>query len=278
MALETRSLAQFDRLVETGELLWKEVPARHIASQPFNFEFRVAAALAKKPMTATQKKVVNAFADSNPDFSLGLVGSKHKLILNKFCVVRPQFVLHTIDFVPQKQALDAADLGALWHVLTNLKSEHIAIFNCGAEAGASVGHKHMQVLPRSPHAEFQLFPDIDSVEEGIYSVQEIPFKHAIHRLPETVNESTLVNTYHNLLSHLSLGQEAPHNFILTKTWILVIPRIRGRVGNLAANAAAMVGMVWVTSEEEYQGWTAQDPMTLLPSFGVQIEEVSTNQV
>lgn len=34
--LEQQALAQFDRLVEAGELLWTEVTARQVASTPFN--------------------------------------------------------------------------------------------------------------------------------------------------------------------------------------------------------------------------------------------------
>ncbi|CAI6335479.1 unnamed protein product [Periconia digitata] len=295
MNLETKALAAFDRLVQSGELLWKETAPRHVPSSPFNFEFRVAASLAKKPRTAHQKKVVNAFADDNPDFSLGLIGPNHKLILNKFCVVRPQFVLHTVEFVPQQRALDSADLGSLWHVLQSLQSEHIAIFNCGVDAGASVGHKHMQILPHPGGSDFQFFPDTVPAQDGkalipyeasttdlptrfhigIYSVPNIPFQHAVQWLPNEINENILASIYHDLLSHLTLGQESAHNLILVKDWIMVIPRRTGWIGDLGANAAAMIGMVWMTSEQDYEGWTKQDPMLLLPTFGVPVEASSS---
>lgn len=88
------------------------------------------------------------------------------MILNKFCVVRPQFVLHTIEFEMQQTLLSRADLSALWHVLDSLHSEHFAIFNCGVDAGASVGHKHMQVLPHPGRSEFEMFPDSVDLGEG----------------------------------------------------------------------------------------------------------------
>lgn len=40
MAYEKQALAQFDRLVEDGELLWKDVPPRNIPSTPFNVSTR----------------------------------------------------------------------------------------------------------------------------------------------------------------------------------------------------------------------------------------------
>lgn len=54
---------------------------------------------------------------------------------------------------------------------------------------------------------------------------------------------------------------------MTTKWMLVVPRRQARIGIAAANTAAMMGMVWVTSEEQYEAWTKQDPMTLLPTFG-----------
>ncbi|KAF1967710.1 hypothetical protein BU23DRAFT_286166 [Bimuria novae-zelandiae CBS 107.79] len=276
--LEQQALAQFDRLVEAGELLWTEVKARHAASTPFSFQFRVAASLAKKPQTATQKKVSHAFEDDNPDFSLGKIGPNHKLILNKFCVIRPQFVLHTVEFEPQQTPLSFADLDALWNVLSRLESEHIAIFNCGAEAGASMGHKHMQVLPHPGREEFELFLDVVELGSDIHVCANVPFQHAIQKLSETADTDALVKIYQTLHNHLSLGQQSPHNVILTNRWLMVVPRRRGRIGPdelLAANAAAMVGMVWVTEEREYELWTEGDPMRLLPEFGVPHGEAAT---
>ncbi|KAJ4295549.1 hypothetical protein N0V90_007562 [Kalmusia sp. IMI 367209] len=278
MGLEQQALAQFDRLVEQGELLWTEVEARHVPSSPFNFQFRVAASLAKKPQTATQKKVENAFDDDNPDFSLGLIGPHHKLILNKFCVVRPQFVIHTVEFERQQTPLSLADLSALWDVLSRLESEHIAIFNCGADAGASMGHKHMQLLPHPGRKEFELFPDLfksgsgTNKKEDIQIHQDVPFQHAFQALPLAVNAEALVKVYKRLRDHLSLDTHAPHNVILVKRWMMVIPRRTGRIGEMAANAAAMVGMVWMTKEHEYDLWTEADPMLLLPQFGLPLAE------
>ena len=51
---------------------------------------------------------------------------------------------------------------------------------------------------------------------------------------------------------------------------MVVPRFTGRLGPggiLAANAAAMVGIVWMTEEREYELWTKGDAMRLLPAFG-----------
>jgi ATP adenylyltransferase/5',5'''-P-1,P-4-tetraphosphate phosphorylase II len=108
----------------------------------------------------------NAFADEDPDFFLEYVGPSHTLILNKYCVVRPQYLLHTNVFVLQSDHLSESDLSAAWNVLSRLESPHMIIYNCGFEAGSSVGHKHIQILPRPPKEEFEFFPDSIGISEG----------------------------------------------------------------------------------------------------------------
>lgn len=134
------------------------------------FQFRISPSWKTKPILKpndpgrTQDR--GAFEDEDPDFFLEHVGPSHTLILNKFCVVRPQYVLHTTRYERQSDKLSALDLEAAWSVLSRLESEHIVIFNCGVEAGASQGHKHLQILPRPKREEFELFPDLLGIDDG----------------------------------------------------------------------------------------------------------------
>jgi ATP adenylyltransferase len=108
--------------------------------------------LTKKPRTAGSKKRTPAFTDDSEDFKLGSFGPRHRLILNKYCAVRPQLVLHTVEFEPQDELLNAHDFHAAWLALTALGDQYTVIFNGGKDAGASLNHKHMQVVPRSGHS------------------------------------------------------------------------------------------------------------------------------
>tara|TARA_R110002060_G_scaffold10893_3_gene16057 strand:+ start:2087 stop:2413 length:327 start_codon:yes stop_codon:yes gene_type:complete len=101
---------------------------------------------------------------------IDFIGPSHKLILNKYCVVRPQYVLHTTSFTPQADHLNVVDFAAAWNVLSRLESRHMVIYNCGVEAGSSIGHKHLQVLPRPEKEEFELFPDALGIDDGSYHV------------------------------------------------------------------------------------------------------------
>ena len=42
----------------------------------------------------------------------------------------------------------------------------MVIYNCGVEAGSSIGHKHLQVLPRPGKEDFEMFPDALGIDEG----------------------------------------------------------------------------------------------------------------
>lgn len=134
------------------------------------FQFRSANSLTAKPILASndpgRMKDSNAFADTDPDFLLEHVGPEHTLILNKYCVVRPQYLLHTNVFVPQANHLTESDLSAAWSVLSRLENPNIVIYNCGFEGGSSVGHKHLQILPLPPKQEFDFFPNTLGISEG----------------------------------------------------------------------------------------------------------------
>lgn len=77
-----------------------------------------------------------------------MVEPAHKLILNKFCWLRPQLILHTREFQSQTDLLREADFQASLRVLEQLGDRYMVIFNGGPDAGSSVAHKHLQVFPR----------------------------------------------------------------------------------------------------------------------------------
>jgi ATP adenylyltransferase len=102
---------------------------------------------------AGQRPNQSAFAGNNPEFDLGRIEDSHQLILNKYCVLRPQFVLPTLEYRSQEEPLDEFDLQAAWSVITSLRNKYMAIYNCGANAGRSVEYKHLQVLPQPAYLE-----------------------------------------------------------------------------------------------------------------------------
>jgi len=114
----------------------------------------------------------------------------------------------------------------------------------------------------------------------------IPFKYFLTRFPKSWLQNDdgappeskageLKEIYHLLLEKTKTaleikddGAHIPHNVILVKEWIMVIPRRGGKVGGSAVNAAGMIGMVWVKSEKELQEWHRLGIDESLASFGV----------
>lgn len=82
-------------------------------------------------------------------------------------MLRPLLILHPIHFALQTLDLDMGDVAAAWKIMHALDTSHIVLYNCGAEAGASQGHKHLQIFPE-PGPEFDLFPDMASLNEGVF--------------------------------------------------------------------------------------------------------------
>ena len=106
------------------------------------------------------------FEDHDPDLDLCQIEGSHKLVLNKYCAVRPQFVLPTLEYRSQEEFLNQLDFQASWSVLSSLRSKFMAIYNCGVNAGRSVEHKHLQVLPRPEYLEQAPFLPLDDRQEG----------------------------------------------------------------------------------------------------------------
>jgi ATP adenylyltransferase len=104
------------------------------------------------------------FADNDPLLDLEQIEGSHKLILNKYCAMRPQFVLPTLDYRSQEEFLNQLDFQASWSVLSSLRSKFMAIYNCGVNAGRSVEHKHLQVLPQPEYLE--QVPFLPSDDQG----------------------------------------------------------------------------------------------------------------
>ena len=222
--------------------------------------------------------------NESPLFNLTQVGPYHDLILNRFCVYRPQYILLTKDPVHnQHEPLDRRDIAASLLLLHASPSPIFVIYNCGEKAGCSRSHRHMQAFP-SPGSKantaLALFPDrVPKIPE-----KSIPFKYFLHHFPESwvgedgpteARAGDVMRMYLELLEKTRrvLGikdpeEHVPHNVVLVKEWLMVIPRRGGQVGGSAVNAAAMLGMVWVKTDEELEEWTKMSIDESLAMFGV----------
>lgn len=126
----------------------------------------------------------------------------------------------------------------------------------------------MQVFP-APEG-FPLWPDVEE--------QNLPFKLFRHRFPDGIpSAEELLKAYQGLLrrAERALGKTpgegepaVPHNVVLDGKWIVVIPRRSATWDGIIANAAGMLGMVWVENEEKMNIWLERGPANVLTQLGV----------
>lgn len=245
------------------------------------FEFRVVSHLDSKPISApdspSRKKAGGPFIDPREEEVVTDVGPSHRLLLNKFCVYRPMLVLPTTVYAPQSDDLNVEDMKAAWSVLQAFHTAQMVIYNCGSDAGSSVGHKHLQVFPLPDTKSIRLFPEhAESTEVISKAIIHVPFKHFALKLAPNATAADVYKSYQILLAEarhaLNQVDATDYNVVFTAKWITVIPR-RTAVwgGPQGANAAGMVGMVTVPTGEQRRRWAELGYTDYLVRFGIPLD-------
>lgn len=214
-------------------------------------------------------------------FEISAIGDSHILAVNKFCYARPHLILIAADgYRRQYEALDEADLIAAWKTLVAMDGDYIAIYNCGKDGGCSRLHKHMQLMPMPPK-HFASFLDSDIGREP-----KLPFQWYFRRFDQSENvvtPSELLEAYSELLfnalkaykastgisNDIKLDDSYPHNVVLSKRWMIVIPRRQGDInGKVSANALGMLGVVAVAEQQDIDNWVQSGLFQSLKTLGV----------
>lgn len=65
-----------------------------------------------------------------------------------------------------------------------------------------------------------------------------------------------------------MGEGIPHNVILDRRWIVVVPRRYAGLNGLIPNAAAVLGMVWVPNEKHLEAWIGEGVSRVLAHVGI----------
>jgi ATP adenylyltransferase len=132
----------------------------------------------------------------------------------------------------------------------------------------------MQLFPAPAAEDFALWPDRD--DDSTRSA--LPFRCFVHRFEDGFPPvDTLTDIYQTLLRQAENavgrpakreGEAIPHNVVLDRKWIMVTPRRTAGLNGAVANAAAMLGMVWVANEEMLKLWTELGPANVLAHVGI----------
>ncbi len=244
------------------------------------FQVRVITALAMKAMTTGAQPNANPFLPYDPDLFVAEVSQTHVALLNKFNVVDHHLVIVTRSFEPQEALLTRQDCAALLICLAEI--DGLGFYNAGPAAGASQRHKHLQLipLPASTEPRLPIEPLLRSVQMAgaTGTVPGLPFLHAYAPMdPEWIDQrrdgaSSLLACYHSLLRAVGWSVEAmpggsapsaPYNLLLTRQWLLLVPRSEENFEGISINALGFAGALLVKDAAQLAILRKQGPMTAL---------------
>ena len=260
----------------------KSIPTRCIEQQvtlgqhPLRLQIRVVANLARKSKAtkdaASQTKKpedFDPFLPYEPALYVGELTEHYRCLLNKFNVMDHHILMVTTEFAYQREPLNSEDFHA---ALICLQAQRgLVFFNGGPEAGSSITHKHLQMIP---------FPRIKNETDNNYPFEPLfkhlplaaedskqstlPFPHRVARTaypvgswPDEIRRCAELNcrNYHRMLSELELhnltdGLAPAHNLLMTREHMWVVPRNQSSFKDLAINALGFAGTILVKNDQQ----------------------------
>jgi ATP adenylyltransferase len=261
------------------------------------FFVRVLAGLARKDEERKQRRQqakagirVNPFLPYEKELFVADVSETHVAILNKFNVVERHLLIITREFDDQQSLLNLADFQALWACLSEYES--LGFYNGGEEAGASQSHKHLQVVPLPLAAEgpqIPLEPLLATAvfKEALGTMPALPFLHVLARLAPGIVKSSAdaarrsFALYGEMLRYVKMKapvgdkqekQSAPYCLLVTREWMLLVPRSQEFFEGISINSLGYVGALLVRNKEQMAILKKCGPMEALKSVALPLEK------
>lgn len=245
------------------------------------FQVRVAATLRRKD---DQRRVArpDPFLPYDRALHVADIGSGHVGLLNKFNVMDHHLLVVTRAFEDQRDLITRADFAALWMCLREI--DGLGFYNGGEEGGASQPHKHLQLvgLPfadSGPRIPMEPAWDRAPVTDGIAVSPALEFPHGLARLDGDALEpgddvhgvaQGLFERYIALLAHVGLGvrarqrrQPGPYNLLITRRWMLLVPRVAEHFEGVSLNGLAFAGSLFVRDRAQLHTLQAAGPFRAL---------------
>jgi ATP adenylyltransferase len=238
------------------------------------FQVRVITALSMKALAIAAQPDSNPFLPYDPDLFVAEISPTHVALLNKFNVVDHHLLIVTRSFEPQETLLTREDCAALLICLSEI--DGLGFYNAGRAAGASQRHKHLQLipLPASVEPRLPIEPLLRSVKMAGTTglVHGLPFLHAYSQMdpewfdPRRDGASSLLTCYHSLLRAVGMSVEAPsapYNLLVTRQWLLVVPRSQEFFEGISINALGFAGTLLVKDATKLAILRKHGPMSAL---------------
>ena len=289
--LWARLTAQTEHALQCGALQPIQTQCEFVEQDSVRFLVQVLPSLGGKneaqkkqnKETATSGKEFNPFLPYEPDLFVADISDTHVCLLNKFSVIKHHLLIVTREFEEQENLLTKQDFEAMWACLAEF--EGLAFYNAGKSAGASQRHKHLQIVPLplvSGEQRIPIEPVLASAKfDVIGKTPGFPFVHAIARLDPQLMKSPSVavatlECYHNMLCAVGLedrvgvsqNHKSAYNLLVTRQWMLLVPRIQECFESLSVNSLGFAGTLAVRSEQQMKILKDHGPMTVLTRVAV----------
>lgn len=270
-----------ERGLETNTLVPIPTSYHVVPEAGLPFQVRVLAQLQRKAAAKAiqvankegPRPPTNPFLPYEPTLFVGDISPTHVGVLNKFNVLPHHMLLITRSFVPQESLLDETDFEAAWRCLQDV--DGLIFYNGGEEAGASQPHKHLQLvlLPLTESHPTPLSPLLDQLPQSqeVQEIEALAYLHGVIKWPtQPQDPQVLQEMYHAILSQLGLpteGAPSPANLLLTREWMMIIPRSQEFCGKISINSLGFVGCLLARTEQDRQYIEQKGPLQLLAHVG-----------
>lgn len=216
------------------------------------------------------------FLPPEPELTLGALSATHCAVLNKYNVLDSHLLVVARQFEHQETLLTLADMEALAFCLGEL--DGLGFYNGGAVAGASQSHKHLQLVPLPLSRTGPAIPMEALLPTGVDDEQSAPpFPHAFARLPAPTSRASLDapgihRLYLDLIRQIGIRplpgegqprQSGPYNLLVTRRWMLAVPRRVDVVDGISVNALGFAGSLFVRDDAGFAAIRRRGPMALL---------------
>lgn len=268
-------LARIDRTLSQANAHGALQPIRtesiRLTDNGCEFTVRWVSSLARKDTERVNAAVLrnpdfNPFLPPEPELTVGPIGTQHLGVLNKFPVIARHLLIVTRRFEEQTAPLSLADFEALGTVILDLGG--LGFYNGGTEAGASQRHKHLQWVPevaerrmRDPLASLSVAPGV------LHEDANLPWQHRFVMLPADIDGASLLTAFTHACEALNIHPEAgrmpPYNLLVTRRWLLLVPRSREDHAGISVNALGFAGSLFVRHAGQIDEVRKLGPLSLL---------------
>jgi ATP adenylyltransferase len=268
-----RAAAQASGALEPIDCALHVVPERGI-----DFQLRVTTALRERQAArAARPPGFDPFLPYDPALFVADVTDAYVCLLNKFPALPYHALLATRAFEEQGAPLDARDFEALWACLS--ERDALGFYNSAPEAGSSERHRHLQLV--TPLVAGLAVAPVDAALEDarfdgpVGCAPALPFLHAVARVSRLA-ELSIVEASHALAALAREMARAfgcdrpgrPHNLLLSRDWMLFVPRAREKWEGVSVNALGFAGALLVRDEGALARVRAAGPLAVLRHVGV----------